>query len=85
MNTPFFISPRVIEVINSLPETDRIALASAIAGELLLGGNAEASLTPLQNLAYRIIRDNVRRDTSRVMSAGTFASTESTSYMGARG
>lgn len=69
MNTPFFISPRVIEVINSLPENDRIALASAIAGELLLGANASPSLTPLQNLAYRIIRDNVRRDTNRIMSA----------------
>lgn len=69
MNTPFFISPRVIEVINSLPENDRIALASAIAGELLLGGNASSSLTPLQNLAYRIIRDSVRRDTNRVMAS----------------
>lgn len=62
MTAPIFISPRVINTINSLPETDRKAIAEAITGELILG-NASADLTPMQSLVFAIIRRYVDHDT----------------------
>ena len=67
MDTSLFISPRVINTINSLPAADRVAVASAIAGELILGGKAKGELTPVQNLVFEIIRSYVKRDTARVV------------------
>lgn len=69
MNSAIYISPRVINTINSLPEDDRIAVASAIAGELILGSQASGHLTPMQTLAYTIIRSYVKNDTYRVERA----------------
>lgn len=66
MNAPLYISSRVINTIKSLPQTDRIAITSALAGEFILGGNVDNSdLTPMQYLAYNIIRMYVKRDAER--------------------
>lgn len=69
MNAPFFISPRVVNTLNSLPEEDRLALVSTIASELVLGCKSDKELTPLQQLAYTIIRQYVVRDTNRAIAA----------------
>jgi len=69
MNSAIYISPRVINTINALPENDRIAVASAITGELILGAQASDHLTPLQTLAFSIIRSYVKNDTHRIEHA----------------
>lgn len=57
------LSERVLNTINSLPVDDRIAIASAIAGEIILGASAAGELTPLQNLVFAMIRQYVKHDT----------------------
>ena len=57
------LSERVLNTINSLPVDDRIAIASAVAGELILGASASGELTPLQNLVFAMIRQYVKHDT----------------------
>lgn len=69
MNSAIYLSPRVINTINALPENDRIAVASAIAGELILGDRASGHLTPMQTLAFTIIRSYVMSDTNRLERA----------------
>ena len=67
MTAPFYISNRVIDTIQSLPEDDRIALSTAIVGEMLLGAGPAPELTPIQALAYQIIRRYVKQDTRKVV------------------
>lgn len=66
MNAPVFFSPRVISTINSLPDTDRKAIASAIAGEFILGSDVTSDLTPIQSLVMAIIRQYVQHDTNSI-------------------
>lgn len=72
MNAPVYFSPRVLDTINSLPDTDRKAIAAAIAGEFILGTDSSADLTPLQNLVFAIIRQYVKHDTHN-LATGTQA------------
>lgn len=66
MNAPIFISPRVINTINSLPQEDRIAVTSALSAEFILGTDTQnGSLNAVQALAYTIIRSYVQHDTKR--------------------
>lgn len=39
-NRSIILSARVLNTINSLPIDDKIAIASAVAGEIILGANA---------------------------------------------
>lgn len=66
MDVHVFLSPRVINTINSLPDADRIAVANAVTGEFILGTGAPEGLTPLQSLAMAVIRQYVRRDSARI-------------------
>lgn len=66
MNVSVFFSPRVINTINSLPEPDRKAVASALTGEFILGQGVSDKLTPLQSLAMVVLRQYVLRDTARL-------------------
>lgn len=65
----FFISSRVINTINALPEEERLSIASAIAGEMLLGASVANKLSPEQLMIYTIIKDYIRRDSFRVTGA----------------
>lgn len=65
MNKSIIISQHVLNSLNSLPEEERIAIAGALAGELLLGGKVSDELTPMQMVVYNIIRDYIRRDSFR--------------------
>lgn len=66
MNSAVIFSPRVLHTINSLPETDRKAVASAVTGEFILGIGKASDLTPMQTLAMVIIRQYVRHDMSKL-------------------
>lgn len=72
MGTTFVISPRVINTINSLPVEERLAVTSALAAELILGAESagDASLTPMQEVIYSMIKMYVRRDTERMQRCG---------------
>lgn len=57
------ITPHVINTINALPLNERIAITSALAGELILGQDPRNDLSPLQEMIYSIIRFYVKQDT----------------------
>lgn len=65
MASSFYISPRVIDTINSLPIKDRIPISNALSSEFILGRDPTESLTPLQNMLYTMIRFYVTQDTER--------------------
>ena len=64
MNQSIVISPRVISTIQALPYDDRIAVVSALAGELILGQNPEANLSPMETMLYQMILSYVRHDSN---------------------
>lgn len=57
------ITPHVINTINSLHDEERTAIANTLAAELILGEKPEASLSPMQEMIYSIIRFYVKQDT----------------------
>lgn len=59
------LSSHVINTIKALSETDRKAIALAIAEDFVLGGNPEDSLSPFQAMLYTIISYYVKRDSVR--------------------
>lgn len=65
MNQSIVLTPHVINTINSLPTEERVAIASAIAGEIILGGSVTNELTAQQALLYTVIKDYIRRDSAR--------------------
>jgi hypothetical protein len=65
MATPFVISSRVIDTVNSLPPEDRISISNALSAEFILGNDPSESLTPMQNMLYAMIRFYVVQDTER--------------------
>lgn len=69
MNQSIVLSAHVINTIKSLPKEEKLAIVSAIAGELILGANIDDELTPSQSMLYAIIRDYVRRDSVRFHNA----------------
>ena len=52
MNNPVILSSRVIDTINSLPETERIAVASAISAQLILGAEDSSALSQIENMLF---------------------------------
>lgn len=56
------ISPRVINTINALPESDRGPVATALAEEWILRSRRQGVLTPLQEMVYLMIRSYIIRD-----------------------
>ncbi len=67
MESAMIITPHVVNTIKSLPESERKAIADALASELLLGSDPDEMLTPFQAMLYSIIRYYVKRDTERGM------------------
>lgn len=56
------ITPHVINTINALPEEERVAVASAFIGEMIMGVDVEDSLSPIQIMLYAVIKSYVKRD-----------------------
>lgn len=65
MTTPFVITPRVIDTINSLQPDDRAPISKALSMEFILGQNPEEILTRQQSIIYAVIRFYVTQDTKR--------------------
>jgi hypothetical protein len=65
MATPIVLSPSVISTIQSLPLNERLTIAAAIAGEMILGRDVRHDLTPFENILYTMISDSVERDSAR--------------------
>lgn len=59
------ISQHVINSVKGLPESDRHAVATALAEEILLGKNPDDTLSPFQSMLYSIIQFYVKRDTEK--------------------
>ena len=68
-SSSFFISPRVIKTINSLPESLREKIAGALTAEMYFGQSPESVLSPMQMIYYVMIRDYVNRDTMATVTA----------------
>ena len=62
LNDSIVITPHVINTINSLPEEERVAVASAFISEMIMGVNPEDGLTPLQTMLYSVIRFYIQQD-----------------------
>ena len=61
MNQSIVFTPQVINTLRSLPLDERLDIASALAGEMLLGAGESTELSPTENLIYQILRGYVQR------------------------
>lgn len=59
------ISSHVINTINSLPEEEKVAVATAFVSEMIMGVDPENALSPLQAMLYGIIKSYVERDSMK--------------------
>jgi hypothetical protein len=65
MATSIVLSQSVISTIQSLPEQERLSIAAAIAGEMILGSDVRHDLTPYESILYTMISDSVARDSAK--------------------
>ncbi len=65
MNASVVFSSHVINSVKALPESDRRAIANALAGEFLLGLDPDEELTPFQSMLYTIMQFYIKRDSNR--------------------
>lgn len=65
MNRTIVITPHVINTLRSLPFEERMAVTSALAGELLLGTGPCDDLAPMESMIYQIIRFYVSQASAR--------------------
>ncbi len=65
MNQTIVITPNVINTLRSLPLEERISVASALAGEMLLGAGVCSSLNPEEDMIYQILRFYVNQASAR--------------------
>ncbi len=66
--TAIVFTSNVINTLRALPYEERLAVASALAGELLLGAGQATDLEPEQNLVYSILRNYVHQASARYNS-----------------
>lgn len=69
MNQAIVLTPHVINTINSLPEEERVAVASAFVSEMIMGVNPDESLSPLQKMLYSVIKLYVQQDSIKLSTA----------------
>lgn len=62
MKSNIVLSRYVINTINSLPENERLSIASALAGEMFLGAKLTNELNPQEEMLYSVIRNFIMRD-----------------------
>lgn len=65
MNKSLVFSADVLRTIQSLPEDERVNIASAIAGQFILGCEIREDLSPMENLIFTMISSSVARDSAR--------------------
>lgn len=61
MNNTIVITSQVLDTLRSLPLEERMNVASALAGEMLLGAGQCNNLAPEENLVYQVLRTCVNR------------------------
>jgi len=66
MNQSILITPRVLQAINALPMDERVAVVSAIAGEMFLGHAPGSALSPMETIIYSMIRSYIQHDSQRL-------------------
>lgn len=69
MNNTIVITPNVINTLRSLPYDQRLAVASALAGEMLLGAGVSDDMDPEDSMIYSILRFYVRQASDRYNNA----------------
>ncbi len=69
MDRTIVITPNVINTLRSLPYEERMSVASALAGEILLGAGPCDNLEPMESMIYQIIRFYVDQASARYNSA----------------
>ena len=62
MKSNIVLSRYVINTINSLPENERLSIASALAGEMILGAKLTNELNPQEEMLYSVIINFIMRD-----------------------
>lgn len=65
MNKTIVITSHVLNTLRSLPYEERMNVASALAGEMLLGTGPCDDLEPQENIIYQILRSQVNRASAR--------------------
>lgn len=65
LNRPIVITSNVINTLRSLPYEERMNVASALAGEMLLGTGPCDNLAPEEDMVYQILRCYVNRASER--------------------
>lgn len=68
MNHNIVLTPHVINTLRALPENERLNVASALAGEILLGAEIN-DLEPIENMIYSILRFYIKQDSCRLGGA----------------
>lgn len=58
---PIVITPHVINTLRALPLDERLNVASALAGEMLLGAQID-NLEPIEDMIYSILRFYIQKD-----------------------
>ena len=61
MNKTIVITSQVLDTLRALPYEERLNVASALAGEMLLGTEPCSDLAPEENVIYQILRSFVNR------------------------
>lgn len=61
MNKNIIFTSQVLRTLRSLPYEERLNVASALAGEMLLGTGPCDNLSPDENIVYQMLRHNVNR------------------------
>lgn len=65
MNRAIVITPHVLNTLRSLPLEERLSVASALAGEMILGTDTPSDLEPMESMIYSIIKFYVNQASDR--------------------
>lgn len=65
MNKAIVITPTVINTLRSLPYEERLSVAAALCGEMLLGEGECPELAPEESMIYQILRFYVNQASAR--------------------
>lgn len=68
MNKSIVFTPNVLNTLRSLPIEERMSVACALTGELLLGAGVSSNLSPEEDLVYQILRNYVEKASARYNS-----------------
>lgn len=69
MTSPVYLSQRVLSDIQALPSSDRLAVVTALAANILLGVDGTKGLSPMETIVYTMLQNTIRRDSARILGA----------------